>query len=461
MDEQLLQRLAQILGPDGLLVGECLAERSGGYWDPRPLSAAALARPHTTAQVAAVLAACSAHRQPVVVQGGLTGAVSGQRARPGELVLSLERMDAIVELDPVERVAVVEAGCTLGRLQRAAAGWDLEFPVDIGARDSCTLGGNIATNAGGMEVLRHGMMRRHVLGLEVVLADGTVLDATSRLPKDNAGYDLKQLFIGSEGTLGVVTRAVLALIPRARDRATALVGLAGLDAALALLDRLERALGPLLVRFEAMDGPYYRHQTSRGHPAALPATFPWYALVETAGHDAERDRERLLACLEEALVEPGVGEIAVASNERERAALWRLRESFDATLVGAHCFLYDVSLPRRAIPSYVERLRAAVSGRWPQTVFFCLGHLADGNLHFFLAPQATGEVDALRAQADRLVYGPLSELGGSVSAEHGIGLDKKCWLAHSRKPAEIALMRLLKRTLDPAGILNPGRVLDA
>ncbi len=452
MDAGLLQRLRQIVGQAGFLPAAAIAERSAALGRPNALRSSALLRPHTTAQVSAVLRACHEARQPVVVHGGLTGLVRGTDAAEGELILSLERMDRIVEIDPVARTATAQAGVRLQALQEAVEEQGLIFPLDLGARGSATIGGNLATNAGGNRVLRYGMMREQVLGLEAVLADGTVVRALNKLIKNNSGYDLKQLFIGTEGTLGVVTQAVLRLRERPRAQQVALAAVDRFEEVVALLRRADQALGGQLSAFEVMWREHYRLVTRP--PAAsvspLAGDHAYWVLVETQG--AEADPAVLAGALE------GVADAAVARSQAERNALWAIRDDVGQLRRLAPIFAFDVSLPIAAMEGYASGARAQVAARWPGAHCSIFGHLADGNLHLVVAP---GTADAAARRAlEEIVYLPLAAIGGAISAEHGIGLEKKAWLHVSRSAEEIALMRLLKASLDPRGILNPGKVID-
>jgi FAD/FMN-containing dehydrogenase len=369
-------------------------------------------------------------------------------------------MTSIDDFSTADKTVTVDAGCTLQRVQEFALAHQLLFPVDIGARGSCTIGGNIATNAGGMEVLRYGMMRHQVLGLEVVLADGTLISALNRMKKNNTGQDLKQLFIGSEGILGVVTRAVLQLQPLPAGCESALIACDSFTGIIDLLDSAQRALGDTLTRFEVMDGEFYRAQTvPGGHRPPLEREHSWYALVEIRGYRPVEDRQQFEDWLAGLLDSNIATAIVVADNQRQREGLWSIRENFDTAMASAAFALYDVSLPIAAMAAYLDRLHQALRRRWPDSLCYAVGHLADGNLHFFIAPEPDSGRDA-KGRADDLVYGLLADEGGSVSAEHGIGIDKKPWLGHSRTPAEIALMKTLKAALDPGNILNPGRIFD-
>ena len=450
-------QLRQIVGEAGFLPRSAIAERSVGLGRPEALQAAALLRPRSTAEVSAVLRACHAARQPVVVHGGLTGLVRGADAGPQELIVSLERMDRIEEIDAVSRTATAQAGVKLQALQEAVEERGLMFPLDLGARGSATIGGNISTNAGGNRVVRYGMMREMVLGLEAVLADGTVVSALNRLIKNNSGYDLKQLFIGSEGTLGVVTRAVLRLRERPRGQQVALAGVDRFSAVTGLLRHVDQALGGQLSAFEVM---WKEHFDLVTHPPAasvspLAVGHAYAVLIES--HSA--DTAALVEALESAGAAGLVADAVVARSQAERNALWAIRDDVGQLRRFAPIFIFDVSLPIPAMEEYTSSVRSRFAARWPGGHCSTFGHLADGNIHFVFGPGA-GDGETRRA-VEEIVYAPLMAVGGAISAEHGIGLEKKPWLPISRTPEEIALMRLLKSALDPLGILNPGKVFDA
>ncbi len=455
---ELIDELRALLGSGQVLTGEAVAGRSRHAWSAEPLEALALVRPASTDEIARVLALCNAHRQPVVTHGGRTGLSGGERATAADVVLSLERMNRIEEIDTAGRTAVVQAGCTLQALHEAVEAEGLCFPLDLGARGSCTVGGNIATNAGGVTVIRYGMMRAQVLGLEAVLADGTVVSSMNRMLKNNSGYDLKQLFIGTEGTLGVVTRAVLALRERPTSVCTALLAVDDASKLAPLLRHVDQRLGGQLSSFEAMWGDYYRAVTAAGgHAAPLDRDHAFYVLIEAQGADEEADA----ACFEAAVTAAWEAELVVDAvlpkSRAERDHLWAIREDFGPIRHDRPLFTYDVSLPLARMPAYVDEVAAGVRALWPEGRFYAFGHLGDGNLHFVVCPRV--EAGDVHAQVDECVYGPLARLGGAVSAEHGIGIEKRDWLHASRNPAEIGLMRLLKRSLDPNGILNPGKVI--
>ncbi len=455
----LAESLLGIVGTDGLLVDDEVRARSTQAFRPEPLRARVLVRPRTTAEVSAVLALCHAARNPVVTHGGLTGLVHGADAGGDDVIVSLERMNAIEEISPIQRVAVVQAGLPLQRLQEAARDAGLFFPLDLGARGTATVGGAVSTNAGGNRVIRWGMMRESVLGLEAVLADGTVVSSLNRVIKNNTGYDLKQLFIGAEGTLGVVTRVVVRLREAPPARAMGLAALERFEQVAALLKHMDRGLGGTLSAFEVMWRDFYELVTTppaRTRPP-LPHGRPYYVLLESLGADQARDLERFESTLAEAMEAGLVADASIAQTERDCEALWALRDDIGQMGRFGRPFGYDVSLPLADTEAYVANLRPDLAQRWPEHRCWFYGHLGDGNLHVVV--QVPDPSDAAHAAVDALVYEPLGALGGAISAEHGIGLDKKAWLHVSRSADEIALMRTLKQALDPAGILNPGKLL--
>jgi FAD/FMN-containing dehydrogenase len=459
IDEGLTARLKAALPPEAVLEGEVLAQRTEDWRKSRPMRARLLLRPSSTAEVSTALALCHAAGQPVVTHGGLTGLVHGGDTGEGDVVLSLERMRAIESIDPVQRVAVVQAGVTLQEVQEAADAKGLVFPLDLGARGSATLGGNASTNAGGNRVLRYGMAREMVLGLEAVLADGTVIPAMNALIKNNSGYDLKQLFVGTEGTLGVITRLVLRLREKPARQDVAFAAVPSFEALTALLKTMDRSLGGSLSAFEVMWPEFYELVTkppAAGRPP-VPHGSPFYVLVESMGGDGPGEAERFQAAFEQAMEAGLVTDAAVAQSQAEVAAIWALRDDVLQTGRWGLPITFDISLPIANMPAYVEQVRADLGAQWPGVRVFVFGHMGDGNLHIVVSPDGLPENP--RATMERIVYGPLQAVGGAISAEHGIGFEKKSWLHLSRSESEIALMRTLKRTMDPKGILNPGRVV--
>jgi FAD/FMN-containing dehydrogenase len=449
--------LSDIVGDGRLLDASSVADRVTSFWNSAPMQAKALLMPASSKDVSGILEYCNSSGQSVITHGGLTNCVSAVEPSLDDIVLSTEKMTGIIEIDKVGGTAVVEAGTVLQTVQETVAEEGMCFPLDLGARGSCTIGGNIATNAGGINVLRYGMMRNLVLGLEAVMADGTVMSSMNRMLKDNAGYDMKQLFIGSEGTLGVVTRAVLRLFPRPASRQDALVAITSIENVISFLGKLQREIAGNLSAFEIMWGAYYRAVTGEnGHRPPLSRDYPFYVVFQAEGSDPDADEARFEQVLSDALEEGLIADAVIPKSETETRAIWEIRENFEPALVRPPFYLYDVSLPIRDMAAYVATVEENVSKRWRDSMCITLGHMADGNLHFFVAP---GEDGDHHAASDECVYGPLRQYGGSVSAEHGIGLEKISWLPHSKSAAEIQLMRSLKQSLDPNNILNPGRVL--
>jgi len=419
------------------------------------MRAMALVTPETSEELRLIVDLCNNLGQTIIVQGGLTGAVEGQYPCLNDLVISTEKMNKILSTNTFEKTMVVEAGCTLEQIQQAARDKGLLFALDIGARGSCTIGGNIATNAGGMEVIRYGMMRDQVLGLEAVLADGTLLSSLNRLQKNNAGYDLKHLLIGTEGTIGIVTKAVLKLRPQPSHQQTALLGCETFQQVETILDRAQASLGESLNRFELLSRAYYQGQMSFGdHDQPMAANFNWYVLMEYAGNQPDAMQDWLEDVLSTGMAE----DIVVASNQKQERALWSIRDHFEGITSRKLFFNYDISLPITAMEQYLLDLESTIKTRWPDSEFYSFGHMGDGNLHLFIMPGIDDK--SLKDVANDMVYRPLGDVGGSVSAEHGIGLEKKSWLGICRNSTEIEVMKRLKGLFDPNHILNPGRIFD-
>ncbi len=448
----LLDDLAALLGPQGCLAGDRVPEaaRSDMSRSGRALPRALL-RPATVEEVSRALALCHAVGQTVVPQGGMTGLAGGANPRADDVALSLQRLTGIEEIDREAATMTLKAGTVLQTAQEAAAEAGFLFPVDLGARGSCTVGGNIATNAGGLRVIRDGMTRDNILGLEVALADGTVLTSLGKTVKNNTGYDLRHLFAGSEGTLGVVTRAVFRLRPLPRARATALCALASYADVLALLAKARVDL-PGLSAFEAMWRDYFALNRALAG-LRLFAEAPAFAVIL----EAQTDAEVLQVFLEGAYGAGLVADALVAQTEAEARDFWTVREghAMDTHLPGL--INLDVSMPVGRLDDFARACREALLARFPGAHVSFFGHVGDSNLHVAVALPG-GPRDGAHA-VDAIAYGLVRELGGSVSAEHGIGTLKRDWLGHSRSPAEIAAMRAIKSALDPEGILNPGKVL--
>ncbi|RUR70436.1 FAD-binding protein [Variovorax guangxiensis] len=455
-----LQALADALGANTVLAGEQLLDRHREDWSGTPShEPVGMVLPRTPEDVATVLRICHLHGAPVVVQGGLTGLAGGANVQKGELVMSMARLDRIELLDAAGGTAIVQAGVTLQALKEAAEAHALDFPLDLGARGSCQLGGNAATNAGGNRVLRFGMMRNLILGLEVALPDGTLLTMLDRVIKNNAGYDLKQLFIGSEGTLGVVTRLSLALAPRPGWTGTALCAVDDFQAALALL-RAAKARLPGLAAFELMWRDFFDAGTAAIHaapPFAEPA--PLYVLIESFAGSREQGEAAFEHMLEHALSEGLVQDAVIAQSQAQAEQLWAIREGVSELLSQCKpCAAFDVSVPIERMDALVQDLRTRLEASFPTQSHLFFGHLGDGNLHLISGPF---ESEQALVDAEAAVYAAVGRFHGSISAEHGIGVVKRPFLHHSRSSAELQLMRQLKGLLDPKGILNAGRIFES
>jgi FAD/FMN-containing dehydrogenase len=457
--EPVIAALAAAFDDRTLVLGDAVPDKYLTDWSGlsavRPL---ALIRPATTADVAEALRICDRHDVTVVPQGGLTGLCGGGRPIAGAVALSLERLTGIEEIDVAGATVTVRAGTPLETVQTAAAEHGLYMPLDLGARGSCTIGGNIATNAGGNRVIRYGMTRDLVLGLEVVLADGTVITSLNRMIKNNAGYDVKQAFIGSEGTLGIVTRAVLRLAPLPAFSSAAVCALEDFAAVVDLLTRARRELGSMLSAFEVMWADYWELiATTPGLRMPLAAGHPFYVLLEVQGTDEDHDGAKFDAFLE-ATAEDGLfADAVVARSIGDLKSFWEVRDAvseFPKTF-GAHV-PFDIGLPIGRMDAFVTDCRAALQAEIPNVAALFYGHVGDGNLHIVVRDRSAAEQPKHRISD--IVYRLVGAFGGTVSAEHGIGVSKMEWLPVSRSPLEIEAMRRLKAAFDPKNLLNPGKV---
>ena len=463
------ERLREIVGADGVLTdpADC-APFLVDHLDRCRGSALAVVQPRSVAQVSQLLAWCEAEHIGVVPHGGNTsycgGAIPDESGR--QLVLSLRRLNRIRSIDTDNYCLTAEAGCILAQVQQAAETAGCFFPLSIGSQGSCQIGGNLSTNAGGVNVLRYGMMRELTLGLEVVLPGGRVLEGLSALRKDNTGYDIKSLFLGAEGTLGVITAATLKLFPQPRARATALAALADVRSAVTLLGELRAASGDRISSFELISRTAMELATRHipGCSDPLGAAHPWYVLCELT---SARAAEPLDAVLEEGLgaaLERGtVLDAVLTRSERERAALWKLRESIpEAQRHEGASLKHDISLPISALPDFVARAAPEISAQVPDGRLVAYGHVGDGNLHFNVSQSPGTDRERFLARIEpvrRAVHDLVREFGGSFSAEHGVGRTKVGELERYASPVELSLMRAVKQALDPHGIMNPGKVL--
>jgi FAD/FMN-containing dehydrogenase len=465
--EAVLSRLHEILGPKGVIVDPALLEPHLVEW--RGLyrgTARVVVKPANTEEVAAVVKLCAETRTPIVPQGGNTGLVGGAVADEDAIILSLARMNKVRALDKSAYTLTVEAGVVLADVQKAAEEADRLFPLSLAAEGSCQIGGNLSTNAGGTAVLRYGNSRDLVLGLEVVLPNGEIIHGLHGLRKDNTGYDLRHLFLGAEGTLGIITAAVLKLFPRPRDIATAFVAVENPQAAIDTLALLRESSGDTVTMFELMSRfsieTVLKHVPGTADPVETLSA--WYALIELSSPRAGGD---LQSALEEGLgaaMENGwVTDAAIAQNDSQRAAFRRIREEIsDAQKHEGGSIKHDISVPLAAIPAFLERADAAIEKLIPGTRPCSFGHAGDGNLHYNLSQPVGADREAYLQQweaANRVVHDIVQDLGGSFSAEHGIGTLKVHELEHYKSPAALEAMRQIKRALDPYAIMNPGKVI--
>jgi len=450
--------LTALVGPSAVRTPAELAARDPGV-DPRNLGGALMLRPASAAEVGRVLAYCNAARIGVVPQGGRTGLAGGAESAPDQVILSLDRFDRIELLDPVSATAVAGAGVTLAALAAAAAAHGLAPGIDLGARASATLGGLVSTNAGGNDAFRYGTMRERVLGLEAVLADGSVLTALGQVRKRNEGLAVEQLLIGAEGTLGVVTRVALALVRADGPAATALAAVADAAAAVALAVEVRRASALTPVAIELMSGAHASaacRATGAAELAALAAA-PYLVLLEVTAATAASAADALLELVGSAGERGLVSDAVLAQNEAQRHAIWRLREDWAIDRERPGALWYDVSVPLAAVAAYLDGCARRLAAHDAALDLVVIGHLGDGNLH--VTVNAARPITERYEEIAPLVTDGLAAVGGSFSAEHGIGLEKRATLARLADPVRLALMRRLKAALDPNGILNPGKVL--
>ena len=465
----LTRQLAELVDPAGLITDP--ARSAPMLRDHRALyrgHALAVVAPADTATVARVVAFCNQQRIGVVPQGGNTSYCGGATpdASSSQVLLSLARLNRVRALDPANYTLVAEAGCILARLQSVAAEADRYLPLSLGSEGSCMLGGNLSTNAGGLNVIRYGMARELVLGLEVVLADGRILEGLTGLRKDNTGYDVKSLFLGAEGTLGIITAACIKLYPAIRSRATAFVAVRDPEAAVSLLGAMRAASGDCVNSFELI--PRIGIELTQRHipgvidPLQAPAA--WYVLCELSSSRADEPLDALLETTLAAAHERGwVLDASVALSEREREIFWRLRESIpEAQRKDGASLKHDISIPVSQVPRFIDVAGDWVTHNIPQGVLVAYGHLGDGNLHFNVNQRAgtqAFQLQAVEQKARRAIHDLVRDFGGSFSAEHGIGQLKVFELERYAPPVELDVMRSLKKALDPNGIMNPGKVL--
>ena len=453
-----LEKLSELLGKDIQTTENIDSSQLRDWSDEQGGTPLALVLPRNTQMVSEILKLCNEHHIAVVPQGGLTGLAGGAVPVEGCVLLSLRNMNRIEAINAQAGTMIVEAGVILQTIQEAARNAGMNFALDLGARGSCQIGGNISTNAGGNRVIRYGMTRDLVLGLEAVLADGTILSMMNEMPKNNAALDMKHLFIGAEGTMGVVTRAVLRLRPGVGGANAAVVALENFDNALNLLNYAQKRLSGRVTAFEAMWGDYYKTAAKYAR-APLEQGYPLYVLMDMQGAEPDTEAELFQSVLEHALEEGWIADAAIAQSHREAEEFWTMRDAIAEIMTHeGPCIGFDLSVPQTQIGAAVDAIQAALVERYPgiQSLFF--GHVGDCNFHIDVTKYT--DFEPKERIIEDIVYDIIRSFKGSVSAEHGIGLHKKPWLHYSRSAAELQVLKTLKAALDPHNILNPGKVLD-
>ena len=465
----LLDRFAAIVGEkhavrDPAEIAPHLVENRGLYHGASPM----LLKPGSVEEVSAILKLASETGTAIVPQTGNTGLVGGQTPREGgsDIILSLERMNRVRDIDPVGNTMIVDGGCILADVHKAAAEHGRMFPLSLGSEGSCRIAGNLSTNAGGTAVLAYGNMRQLCLGLEVVLPTGEIWNGLRRLKKDNTGYDLRDLFIGAEGTLGVITGAVLKLFPQPLGHQVAFAGLQSVDDALTLFKNASSLCGTALTGFELMPriGVEFTTRHIPGVRDPLETVHPWYVLIDISTSDSVETAERMMTALLEQGYEAGlIQDATIASSEAQQKAIWHMRESMsDAQKPEGGSIKHDVSVPVAQIPQFMAEAEKAVVAAMPGARVCAFGHMGDGNIHYNISqPVGADKAEFIGRwrEINKIVHGLVLQHGGSISAEHGIGQLKRDELASIRSEIEIDLMRRIKTAFDPAGIMNPGKVL--
>ncbi len=458
----LIEQLKAIVGSKGYREGDDIDDRNfRDIKGARKVRPALYLRPESTEEVSKILALCHAHDQVITPQGGMTGLVSAAAPMQGEISLGFERMNKIIELDPYTSTVTVEAGVPLQIVQEKADEAGFLFPLDLGARGSCTIGGNLSTNAGGNRVIRYGMMRELVLGIEAVLADGTIINGLHKLRKNNSGYDLKHLFIGSEGTLGLITKSVLKLSPKPTSQMVAFCGANNFEQVANLLNHMQSALGSNLSAFEVLWKNVYTTIQDKMPELNLPLenNYNFYVLVECMGTSADADKEMFENALGEALENETIGDAVISQSDREVENIWRVRDATAevVTKVG-YMHSYDVGINVGDMGFFGEEVVKQLKEKWPESTISLFGHIGDGNIHvnFYAGPKTKAQLH----DVDEVIYAIVRDLKGTISAEHGIGVMKRPFLNYCKSEAEIDLMKTLKLAMDPKGILSPGRIFE-
>ena len=454
----IISMLRDIVGDANVLTGSDASDRTTVWETHQPCHAKAVVRPVKTEQVSAIMKTCFDHGQSVVPYGGLTNLVQGCATTPDDIALSFEKLNAIEEIDTTAHTMTVEAGVTMLAAQQAVDAEDLFFPVDIGARGTCMLGGNVSSNAGGTKVIRYGMMRDSVLGLEAVLADGTVVSSMNRFIKNNSGFDLKHLFIGTEGVLGLITRIVFRLSVKPQTHNVALVACDNYEQVVTVLNKAKSLFGSSLCGFEVMWNDFYDKVTQPEGNLRSPiaASYSFYAIVEAMGTRPGADDENFEAVMGEMIESELILDGVIAKSDKEREEIWAIRGEVEWLV--RDCYNFDVSLRIADVGQYIEQVMSRIRGDIPDALIAAFGHLGDNNIHVSVLCEGNKTIHA--ETIEKHVYESLIPYQGAISAEHGIGLEKKAYLPISRSAEEIELMKLLKRSMDPKNILNPGKVVS-
>lgn len=453
--QQTLNLLRNALGDQAVLTGDAINIRHHSDWSQHaPACPLAVILPKTTQEVATALSICNEQHQAIVPQGGTTGLTAGAEPKADQIVLSLEKMVGVEEIDSAASTLTVKAGTSLEVVQQMAADAGFLFPLDLGARGSCQIGGNISTNAGGNNVIRYGMCRDLVLGLEVVLADGRILNLMNKMIKNNAGYDLKQCFIGSEGTLGVITRAVLKLSPRPKNIQTILCALPDYSKAVSLLHHIQQELG-IPLAYEVMWQDFYRLSTSwlPNTTPPLDDSYPLFVLI-----DITTSSDLLEQALQDAFTEGTIIDAVIASSHQQAKQLWTIREATNEFPIHMDPLNFDISIPIGEIGLFAQNCKSRIEEQWPNAASYFFGHIGDSNLHLTIDGKTLPTPTPL-LEVEELVYSMVGDMHGSISAEHGIGLLKRDFLHYSVDNEALSVMKELKKAFDPKNILNPGKVL--
>ena len=458
MTEGIVKELKVIVGEEHVLAAKDIADRSAVWGTNQACVAKAVVCPLNTEQLASILTFCNDNGQSVVPMGGMTNLVQGAVTSVDDIGISFEKMNQIEEIDAIAHTMTVQAGVTMQEAQSRADEEGLYFPVDIGARGNCMLGGNVSTNAGGTRVIRYGMIRDSVLGLEAVLANGTIVSSMNTMLKNNSGFDLKQLFIGTEGVLGLITRIVFRLQVKPRSHNVALVACNDYEQVTGLLNKARELLGGSLCGFEVMWDNYFHEVVEPVGRMLSPVdpAYRYYIIIEAIGTHPETDDMAFESALTEMFESELVADGALAKSEAEREAIWAIRH--DVEWIIRDALIFDISLPVADFFEYTETITDTIKQDFEDARVITFGHLGDNNLH--VSVLCEGARTTHMGTIQQHVYGALEPYGGAVSAEHGIGLEKKPWLAITRNEAEIELMKTLKRSLDPQNILNPGKVIS-